>query len=242
MGFDNLKLEKGMYREAGKSFTQVLEGIDPSDQYKGTSLEGTDAFQRQLKRFDIKVKGAYSDPVEKFFRTMDSAVLFPEYIARAVRTGMEEGDILPKITATTTTIDSMDYRSVYSVPSEEDKKLSRVAEGRRMSVAQVNEIAQGHVYLALDAKRIKLVDELGGIQQALDKAAKLAKLDDYHYEEYPAQKDFFDQLAGIGNSGSYLDSQMRNVLGQFYEPFRMLSTIHQQDRIQARMPFVILYN
>ena len=120
--------------------------------------------------------------------------------------------------------------------------LSRVAEGRRMSVAQVNEIAQGHVYLAQDAKRIKLVDELGGIQQALDKAAKLAKLDDYHYEEYPAQKDFFDQLAGIGNSGSYLDSQMRNVLGQFYEPFRMLSTIHQQDRIQARMPFVILYN
>ena len=108
--------------------------------------------------------------------------------------------------------------------------------------AQVNEIAQGHVYLAQDAKRIKLVDELGGIQQALDKAAKLAKLDDYHYEEYPAQKDFFDQLAGIGNSGSYLDSQMRNVLGQFYEPFRMLSTIHQQDRIQARMPFVILYN
>ena len=137
MGFDNLKLEKGMYREAGKSFTQVLEGIDPSDQYKGTSLEGTDAFQRQLKRFDIKVKGAYSDPVEKFFRTMDSAVLFPEYIARAVRTGMEEGDILPKITATTTTIDSMDYRSVYSVPSEEDKKLSRVAEGAAIPATEV---------------------------------------------------------------------------------------------------------
>ena len=64
MAFDNIRLEKGMYRESGKSFTQVLEALDPSENYKGTSLDGTDAFQRQLKRFDIKVKGAYSDPVE----------------------------------------------------------------------------------------------------------------------------------------------------------------------------------
>ena len=63
------------------------------------SLEGLDAFQRQLKRFDIKVKGETSDPVEAFFRTSDAAVLFPEYIARTVRQGMEEGDILPSITA-----------------------------------------------------------------------------------------------------------------------------------------------
>ena len=69
--FDNLKLEKGMYHEAGKSFTQVLESMDPDQQYKGTALEGLDAFQRQLKRFDIKVKGAGSDVVEKFFRSAD---------------------------------------------------------------------------------------------------------------------------------------------------------------------------
>ena len=137
MAFDNIRLEKGMYRESGKSFTQVLEALDPSENYKGTSLDGTDAFQRQLKRFDIKVKGAYSDPVEKFFRTMDSSVLFPEYIARAVRTGMEEANILPKITATTTTIDSMDYRSVYSVTQEQDKKLASVAEGAAIPATQV---------------------------------------------------------------------------------------------------------
>ena len=70
--YDNLKLDKGMYQEAGRSFSQVLERQDPSEQYKGTSLEGLDAFQRQLKRFDIKVKGAGSDVVEKFFRTADS--------------------------------------------------------------------------------------------------------------------------------------------------------------------------
>ena len=46
--FDNVRLEKGMYNEAGRSFTQVLEREDPSEQYKGTSLEGLDAYQRQL--------------------------------------------------------------------------------------------------------------------------------------------------------------------------------------------------
>ena len=51
MGFDHVKLEKGMYRESGKTFTQVLESLDPSENYRGTALEGTDAFQRQLKRY-----------------------------------------------------------------------------------------------------------------------------------------------------------------------------------------------
>ncbi len=126
--FEHVKLEKGMYHEAGRSFSQVLEKMDPSEQYKGTSLEGLDAFQRQLKRFDIKVKGAGSDLVDKFFATSQSAVLFPEYIARAVKVGMEESNILPDITATETRIEGMDYRSITSVP-EDEKKLKRVAEG-----------------------------------------------------------------------------------------------------------------
>ena len=65
--YENLKLEKGMYGQGGRSFAQTLEALDPSESYKGTALEGLDAFQRQLKRFDIKVKGAGSDRVEKFF-------------------------------------------------------------------------------------------------------------------------------------------------------------------------------
>ena len=129
MGYDNLRLEEGMYRQEGMSFTQVLESLDPSENYRGTALEGTDAFQRQLKRFGIRAKGAGSSPVEKFFRTMDSAVLFPEYIARTVRQGMEENDTLPAITATTTIIDAMDYRSIYSVPTDDDKELKDVEEG-----------------------------------------------------------------------------------------------------------------
>ncbi|MCI8421933.1 MAG: phage major capsid protein [Lawsonibacter sp.] len=126
--YQNVKLDKGMYQEAGSTFTQVLERQDPSEQYKGTSLEGMDAFQRQLKRFDIKVKGAGSDVVEKFFRTSDSAVLFPEYIARSVRQGME-GDILPHITAAVTQFEGMDYRSITSEAGGENKELRQVDEG-----------------------------------------------------------------------------------------------------------------
>ena len=137
MGYDNLKLEKGMYRQGGMSFTQVLESLDPSENYRGTALEGTDAFQRQLKRFGIRAKGAGSSPVEKFFATMDSAVLFPEYIARTVRQGMEENDILPAIVATTTVIDAMDYRSIYSVPEDSDKELKNVAEGGEIPTTEV---------------------------------------------------------------------------------------------------------
>ena len=137
MGYDNLRLEKGMYRQGGMSFTQVLESLDPSENYRGTALEGTDAFQRQLKRFGIRAKGANSSPVEKFFATMDSAVLFPEYIARTVRQGMEENDILPSIVATTTVIDAMDYRSIYSVPEDADKALADVAEGAAIPTTEI---------------------------------------------------------------------------------------------------------
>ena len=137
MSFDNLKLEKGMYRQEGMNFTQVLESLDPSENYRGTALEGTDAFQRQLKRFGIRAKGAGSSPVEKFFRTTDSAVLFPEYIARTVRQGMEEHDILPAITATTTVIDSLDYRSVYSEATDDDKELKYVMEGAAIPETQI---------------------------------------------------------------------------------------------------------
>ena len=127
--FDTIKLEKGMYAESGKSFSRVLEELDPGEQYRGTALEGLDAYQRQLKRFDIKVKGALSDVVEKFFHTTESAVLFPEFVARAVRQGMEEENLLPHITAAVTQFDGMDYRSIASVPTKEDKALRVVAEG-----------------------------------------------------------------------------------------------------------------
>ena len=126
--FESITIEKGMYQGKG-GLTEVLEKLDPSENYAGTSLEGLDAFSRQLKRFDIKVSGRESDCVEKFFQTSNSAALFPEYVSRAVKQGMERADVLSDLVATVTDIDGMDYRSIVSNPSEDDKSLKIVNEG-----------------------------------------------------------------------------------------------------------------
>lgn len=135
--FENVRLDKGMYHEVGKSFSEVLEKQDPSEQYRGTSLEKLDAFQRQLKRFDIKVNGPSCDMVSKFFNSWESAVLFPEYLARVVKQGMEESNLIPMITAAETRVEGMDYRSVISVPSEDDKELKYVGEGAEIPATEV---------------------------------------------------------------------------------------------------------
>ncbi|MGN1050827.1 MAG: phage major capsid protein [Acutalibacteraceae bacterium] len=127
--YENITLEKGMYGVKGKNLTEILEELDPSENYKDTSLKGLDAFGRQLKRFDIKVSGKNSDNVEKFFSTTASSALFPEYVSRAVKQGMEQADVLSDIVATTTKIDGMDYRSIASVPTEDEKSLKVVSEG-----------------------------------------------------------------------------------------------------------------
>ena len=126
--FENITIEKGMYQAKG-GLTGALEQLDPGENYIGTALEGLDAFSRQLKRFDIRVSGRGSDCVEKFFQSSNSAALFPEYVSRAVRQGMERADILPNLVATVTDIEGMDYRSIVSSPSEDDKTLKVVAEG-----------------------------------------------------------------------------------------------------------------
>lgn len=126
--FENITIEKGMYQDKG-GLTAALEKLDPSANYRGTALEGLDAFSRQLKRFDIKVSGRGSDCVEKFFQTSNAAALFPEYVSRAVRQGMERADILPNLVATVTDIDGMDYRSIVSDATEDDKSLKIVGEG-----------------------------------------------------------------------------------------------------------------
>jgi HK97 family phage major capsid protein len=134
--YENITLEKGMY-QSGKTLTEILESMDPSENYKGTSLEGLDAFSRQLKRYDIKVSGRGSDTVEKFFATTSSAALFPEYISRAVHTGMEEADVLGDVVATVTNIDGMDYRSITSTATDDDKSLKRVAEGAVIPTTEI---------------------------------------------------------------------------------------------------------
>ena len=88
--YNDIKLEKALYNLSGKSFTAALEELDPSSAYAGTDLAGLDAFERQLRRFDIKVSGQGCDRVEKFFSSTESAVLFPEFVTRCIRRGFDE--------------------------------------------------------------------------------------------------------------------------------------------------------
>ncbi len=127
--FENVKLDRFMYKVSGKSFSEVLENEDTSAEYKNTPYADLDAYQRQLKRFDIKVASPACDRVEKFFSTAESAALFPEYLSRAVRTGIDDNNIIPSITAARTKVDSLDYRSIASVPSDDEKSLKPVGEG-----------------------------------------------------------------------------------------------------------------
>jgi protease-4 len=115
----------------------------------------------------------------------------------------------------------------------------RVADGRKLSVEAVEEIAQGRVWLGNDALGIKLVDAIGSLDDAVKKAAQLAKLDEYHTASYPAPADWMDQILNTTNKNSYLDEQMRATLGEYYEPFNYMKGINRQSAIQARLPYFL---
>ena len=119
--------------------------------------------------------------------------------------------------------------------------LDIVSEGRGMKPAEVDSIAQGRVWLASDALKIKLVDKLGSLDDAVKKAAELAKVKEYHTVAYPNEGSWFERfLPNEENKGSYLDSQIQQefkaLLGDLYEPLMEIrQTMKGRSRIQARI-------
>jgi len=111
MHYENIRVDKSLYKNAG-GFVAALEKLDPTERYAGCELAGMDAFQRQLKRFGIKVSGKGSSDIAKFFSTADSAALFPEYVSRAVEQGSKSESVIEKIISARTEINSLDYRSI----------------------------------------------------------------------------------------------------------------------------------
>ena len=136
MDYTQVNLEKGMYT-TGKGFAENLEMLDPSDKYVGTELEGLDAVERQFKRYDIRVSGKGCDKIEKFYATTGASVLFPEFISRTVRKGIEENDHLADVIAVTTNCDGMTYQGVFSTPLKSDTELQTVAEGGNIPTTQI---------------------------------------------------------------------------------------------------------
>ena len=134
--------------------------------------------------------------------------------------------------------EEMGYLNTY-IQRGYDLFRKRVADGRKLPVEEVEKVAQGHVWLGQDALGIKLVDELGGMEKAVAKAAKLAKLEKYHTVSYPGQPDFFEQLMAstAAQKGNYLDEQLRLQLGELYQPVMLLRDLSHHQAIQARLPF-----
>ena len=117
----------------------------------------------------------------------------------------------------------------------------RVADGRKLKVEDVEKIAQGRVWLGTDAKGIKLIDALGSLEDAIEKAAQLAKVSDYGTQEYPTEPDWMTLLLNevSNNSGSYLDEQLQLTLGDLYKPFMMIRNIKEKEPVQAALPYVL---
>ena len=118
--------------------------------------------------------------------------------------------------------------------------LNIVAGGRKMTRDQVHEIAQGRVWLATDAQPIKLVDKIGSLDDAVKKAAELAKLSEFHKKSYPEPEPWYQQLMDMSEKrGTYLDSELREMLGDLYQPFLNNRRDMQRNRLQARMPYLL---
>lgn len=112
----------------------------------------------------------------------------------------------------------------------------RCAEGRHIPLEELCKIAEGRVWTGSMAKELKLVDELGGLDTAIQLAAQLGKVKDYNLQTYPAKEDFLTQLLNT-RTDRYIHSQLQETFGEYYRSFDWIRHLGQSDRLQARLPF-----
>ncbi|MFT3993635.1 MAG: signal peptide peptidase SppA [Dysgonomonas sp.] len=117
-----------------------------------------------------------------------------------------------------------------------DLFLTRCSDGRGIAKDSLNNIAQGRVWTGNQALKIGLVDAIGGIDDAIAEAAKLAELSDYSLASYPKKVDFFESLLS-DQKDQVATRVMKEYLGTDYEYFKKIKEIKEQDFIQARMPY-----
>ena len=112
----------------------------------------------------------------------------------------------------------------------------RCAEGRNIPLEELCKIAEGRVWTGSMAKELKLVDELGGLDTAIQLAAELGKVKDYKLKSYPTKQDFLTELLTT-RADRYIHSQLQETFGEYYQGFEWLRHVEQSDRLQARLPF-----
>ena len=114
--------------------------------------------------------------------------------------------------------------------------VKRCADGRGMSVEAIEKIAEGRVWTGATAKELGLVDELGGLNKAIEIAAQKAEVEAYSLLTYPSKESFFSSLMNEGK-GNYIEGQLMETLGEAYPSIKFIQNVKDMDRIQARMPF-----
>ncbi|AHF16994.1 signal peptide peptidase SppA [Niabella soli] len=124
-----------------------------------------------------------------------------------------------------------------------DQFKARVAEGRKKDTAYVETIAQGRVWTGFRAKDIGLIDRWGGLQDAINAAARMAKLSEFRVKEYPNYSSLLERILRIKNNGD-AESMVKNELGSEYaRVYQQLRTVKQMtNSVQARLPFEFFIN
>lgn len=121
-----------------------------------------------------------------------------------------------------------------------DDFTALVARTRGLRQSYVDSIGQGRVWAGTDALELGLVDEIGGIDKAIEYAAQQANLTDYSIKDYPKQKDLMQQLLSGNIQEPYTKSLLQNKLGGNYSYIKALESIENIDGIQALMPFSVI--
>ncbi len=138
---------------------------------------------------------------------------------------------------------SPEEKAIFQKSTEDmyDTFLTRVSDGRKMSKSAVNEIAQGRVWTGTKAKEIGLVDEIGGLEAAVDHAASLADIEKYRVKEYPIIKEpiqqFIDKFTKKDEAAT--NAFIQAEFKEFYPIYKQMKQVKEMSGIQARMPYTI---
>jgi protease-4 len=117
--------------------------------------------------------------------------------------------------------------------------VKRVADGRGKTPEEIEQIAEGRVWTGEAALQNGLVDDLGGLDKALETAVSLAGVEGYTVVNYPENESMFNQLLNL-TKGDYLDDKLKAQLGDYYGCIQTLQRLQSADRIQARLPFEMI--
>lgn len=174
------------------------------------------------------VSGFYND---KLYLTMDSVKTGPN--------GLGINGYYDMTPAETSLI----QRSIESIYKTFTK---RVADGRKLSIETVDSLAQGRIYSGKDAVKIGLVDEIGGVEDAIASAASMAKLKEYRLVEYPETKPpfekFIEKLSGKDTDDNAVKAAVTRELKAIAPEYIEVKRLLQNNRIQARLPMTITIN